>query len=1391
MLCSLPQPDEKHVQLEPCDSAGSGRQLAGRQMPPESRNLEAAVQPRLMFIQQFSGVNAVIFFQNTIFMDAGFENAASLGFLVMLVQVIMTGISIPLMDTAGRKVLLLIACCGMTLCCVGMVVFFVFSGPSWLALVSSFFYIAFFSLGLGPIPWLMMGEIFPGKIRTSASSFAAAFNWTCSFLTTETISGLQSLIGFGGVFGLYAVVLVFGAVFVATFVPETKGRSFAEIEAILKKGRGRDVPRAFSRMNADQIYRQYVSEVPKGDLPSGCGWRAPKDNSIADIAFGGLRSKKLLRKSLTPRGATPKLFLNAVLNSCSYLARFRSDPGALLWPRPLPAKVDMALRWQINQGTIKAIVLVANRGSFAENVLADELSSGMAEPRLSTGNMTPEIVGRSWQAAAKYGGASCPLSCNSLNVCFDGFLPVMLMVSVTSQEVHRVGVFFTGIDYLMRTGAQIVPTRHGVQSTPGALLRAMRADMPDRDSQEQNGPTCQDLRCFTRVPTDTRTGQGITFHTQVFEGGENPLVLRDVEVHQVYVVVGCGYTVVDDVLSEMKTLEALMTVPSGVQASFAADCRRGLLHNGILLVIDMLCVTIIVDACHAGKMLDRASDETFPCAGTVRQYWQFTELDRTWRAHHIGAVLPGHRYVCMPASFDFESGSGMSRDMTCLMTNHVWYFSRGHVDYDKLRAHPVRDWEVFKFFRVLPRFLDWPQWKAVNVSVLPTHGRSKVFTYIMLRSLTKAGLHASLGKLFEEVTETQADLRSRLRQNNYEVSRADYETLVLQCSTGLGSNGYASRRLFAPGEFGRIGRRVVPSAVADVGTWHRVGRQACVGAMGAVVAALLQAFSEPVLNRVAVKRLRVLDAIREVRLIDILRFFRTVLATNLLKFPFFEAVTALSSTWTSVPVPLQGVVASVMYTSATLPVANYRYIKSLQLKVKFKKLYQAYFPTLLRDIIYGVTRTALIRKFHAPAVSSPAGDAWIMFLSVGLSCLASAPGNELRAYRLQPKKTRLPPAQFFELQPFLRSAVLGALIPATAIASGQFLVGEAEVLLNLLHLSAVWLMPKLVAPFLLLALWVVLRLESSRQYYDPYARRRMLQRLRSDVVVVDKGPSRSQRAASFANTDPALIVQAISESDPDDGGSEKPRRGPSGKSRSPDDDDDDDEEAPAAPGFAEVARFVAPSCCVVIANSSMTSVDKAFLGRSSSLQLAAMGPAASVFDSSSFLLTFLNTATLSLLGMSAGDPAKLRTIRSHAIFLATASGILLGGFLCVFATPLTRLLGANSAMLPFSVAYLQIRALGTPVERGTSVATSFCLAGKDGTTPLFVTLVGLVANVVGDWLLCPKYGLAGVAGASVLASALGYGYLVTALIQAERWPRPFAWPRKARHMLPFLRFAGP
>eukprot|EP00928_Gymnodinium_smaydae_P088785 TRINITY_DN72830_c0_g1_i1.p1 TRINITY_DN72830_c0_g1~~TRINITY_DN72830_c0_g1_i1.p1 ORF type:complete len:493 (-),score=83.03 TRINITY_DN72830_c0_g1_i1:377-1855(-) len=195
----------------------------------------------LMLIQQLSGVNAVIFFQDTIFQDAGMANPAALGFWVMVVQVFMTGLSIPLMDTAGRKLLLLIATVGMSACCIGMVIFFSRGGPGWLAMVASFAYISFFSVGLGPIPWLMMGEIFPQHLRSQMSSCAAALNWACSFLTTETVAALQKAFSFSGVFAMYGVVVALGAIYVSLCVPETKGKSFAELERMLG-AQVRDVP---------------------------------------------------------------------------------------------------------------------------------------------------------------------------------------------------------------------------------------------------------------------------------------------------------------------------------------------------------------------------------------------------------------------------------------------------------------------------------------------------------------------------------------------------------------------------------------------------------------------------------------------------------------------------------------------------------------------------------------------------------------------------------------------------------------------------------------------------------------------------------------------------------------------------------------------------------------------------------------------------------------------------------------------------------------------------------------------------------------------------------------------------------------------------------------------
>lgn len=231
--------------------------------------------------------------------------------------------------------------------------------------------------------------------------------------------------------------------------------------------------------------------------------------------------------------------------------------------------------------------------------------------------------------------------------------------------------------------------------------------------------------------------------------------------------------------------------------------------------------------------------------------------------------------------------------------------------------------------------------------------------------------------------------------------------------------------------------------------------------------------------------------------------------------------------------------------------------------------------------------------------------------------------------------------------------------------------------------------------------------------------------------------------------------------------------------------------APSGPTFNAIVKFVLPAFCLVVANSSMTAVDKMFIGRTSSLELAALGPASAAFDSTSYLLTFFNTATMSLLGSVAGNADAERRLRSHALVLAQGSAFVLAGFLIVFAEPICRALGATTGMLPYSMAYLRMRAIGAPIERGCSVATVFCLARKDGTTPFIVTLVGLVFNVLADAALCPGYGSTGVAIASVIASGVGCAYLFWSLGRSGLWPSPMAWPTSFRDIVPFVEFAGP
>ena len=150
------------------------------------------------------------------------------------VNVLMTIVSMWLIDRAGRRPLLLVGIAGMaiTLGLLGYVFHGGHASPgmAWVAVVSMMAYVASFAISLGPIFWLMISEIYPLKIRNSAEGVAATFNWGANLLVTLTFLTLVEKLGPSTTFWVYGICAVAAGFFSYYFVPETKGRSLEQIE---------------------------------------------------------------------------------------------------------------------------------------------------------------------------------------------------------------------------------------------------------------------------------------------------------------------------------------------------------------------------------------------------------------------------------------------------------------------------------------------------------------------------------------------------------------------------------------------------------------------------------------------------------------------------------------------------------------------------------------------------------------------------------------------------------------------------------------------------------------------------------------------------------------------------------------------------------------------------------------------------------------------------------------------------------------------------------------------------------------------------------------------------------------------------------------------------------
>jgi len=233
---------QKNIEDSETGSAGIKDLFLSHNLPP------LIISLYLMLGQQFSGMNAVIFNVVDIFNAAGSKispNTESI--IVAVVQVVATCISAAVMDRLGRRVLLNISAALMVVSISSLGAYFYIldylhdtelaKTIQLLPVASLSTFVFGFSVGFGPIPWLMMSELFSPEVKSLASSIATTFNWSLAFVVTKFFTDLEASISVEGSFWVFGGITFVTFLFCLFFVPETKGKSMEQIQALFRSNR--------------------------------------------------------------------------------------------------------------------------------------------------------------------------------------------------------------------------------------------------------------------------------------------------------------------------------------------------------------------------------------------------------------------------------------------------------------------------------------------------------------------------------------------------------------------------------------------------------------------------------------------------------------------------------------------------------------------------------------------------------------------------------------------------------------------------------------------------------------------------------------------------------------------------------------------------------------------------------------------------------------------------------------------------------------------------------------------------------------------------------------------------------------------------------------------------
>ncbi len=189
----------------------------------------------ISFFNQFSGINAFLYYAPRIFEIAGLEQSSALlsSAGIGLANLLFTILGVSLIDKLGRRQLMYIGSVGYIISLSLVAMAFIFGWKGFAVPIFLFMFIASHAIGQGAIIWVFISEIFPNHIRANGQAFGVSVHWILAAIIPAMVPFLFTTIGAGVVFAFFAFMMVLQLIFVWKMMPETKGISLEEMEGKL------------------------------------------------------------------------------------------------------------------------------------------------------------------------------------------------------------------------------------------------------------------------------------------------------------------------------------------------------------------------------------------------------------------------------------------------------------------------------------------------------------------------------------------------------------------------------------------------------------------------------------------------------------------------------------------------------------------------------------------------------------------------------------------------------------------------------------------------------------------------------------------------------------------------------------------------------------------------------------------------------------------------------------------------------------------------------------------------------------------------------------------------------------------------------------------------------